>query len=286
MRFPLIVPRRFNAFTLIELLVVIAIAAVLAALLFPVFSKANDKGRQAACANSLRQLGAALQMYLDDYDSGYPLKSWGGGIQGYVKNAPLYRCPNDATGDAEYRGARLSANSYAMNFNLFRTRRSVDVLAPAQTVQLFEASGCRAELADASEGIRSDSQHPPQISCAGNGTSGGIVTIGPAQGDPEPEPPQYATGLIDNGKNASDSATGQYGSSLGRHSEGANYLAADGHVKWLKGVQVSAGENALASADPQSSTGCPYPGIHDPQNSEPCAEGVAHGRHVLTFSIR
>ncbi len=58
-----------NAFTLIELLVVIAIIALLSAILFPVFGQAREKARQATCMSNLKQLGAAMLMYAQDYDS-------------------------------------------------------------------------------------------------------------------------------------------------------------------------------------------------------------------------
>jgi prepilin-type N-terminal cleavage/methylation domain-containing protein/prepilin-type processing-associated H-X9-DG protein len=57
-----------RAFTLIELLVVIAIIAILAAILFPVFSQAKESGRQVACMSNMRQLGMAMHMYLNDHD--------------------------------------------------------------------------------------------------------------------------------------------------------------------------------------------------------------------------
>ena len=43
-----------RGFTLIELLVVIAIIAILAAILFPVFARAREAGRKAACMSNLR----------------------------------------------------------------------------------------------------------------------------------------------------------------------------------------------------------------------------------------
>ena len=59
-------------FTLIELLVVIAIIAILAAILFPVFSRARDKAQQAACISNLKQVGQSMGLYIDDYDEQFP----------------------------------------------------------------------------------------------------------------------------------------------------------------------------------------------------------------------
>lgn len=117
-------------FTLIELLVVIAIIAILAAILFPVFAKAREKGRQAACVSNVRQIGQSWMMYVQDYDESFPPNNsptkpggsdWmmrpGGAFpckpcrpihkvtgkaydarefaMPYVKNEGLYRCPSD-----------------------------------------------------------------------------------------------------------------------------------------------------------------------------------------------
>src|SRR6266849_9031003 len=105
-------------FTLIELLVVIAIIAILAAILFPVFAQAREKGRQTACLSNCKQLGLALMMYTSDYDDtlppckigntppyrhgcastgeGYPLwpAFWQDAVQPYAKNRGILRCPS------------------------------------------------------------------------------------------------------------------------------------------------------------------------------------------------
>jgi prepilin-type processing-associated H-X9-DG protein len=88
---------------LIELLVVIAIIAILAAILFPVFSKAREKARQTSCLSNLKQIDLAFLMYAQDYDESYPLFYWDGSawqppggwraeVQPYVRNAQLFIC--------------------------------------------------------------------------------------------------------------------------------------------------------------------------------------------------
>lgn len=111
-------------FTLIELLVVIAIIAILAAILFPVFATAKERGRQAKCLSNLKQLTVAFHQYVDDNDGLTPrvapfctwnpdAPNWCGTLQTsritdvrlgslwrYIRTSGVYICPTDVGRDA------------------------------------------------------------------------------------------------------------------------------------------------------------------------------------------
>jgi prepilin-type N-terminal cleavage/methylation domain-containing protein len=136
---------RRRGFTLIELLVVIAIIAILAAILFPVFVQAKERGRQAKCCSNLKQLSLAFFEYADDHNGFLPICSrrwiynggagtcspanaiewtgtqwlgWSdpvrtidvklGSLWGYVRNAEVYNCPTDRDMPAWSGGAKVT----------------------------------------------------------------------------------------------------------------------------------------------------------------------------------
>ncbi|MGC9316529.1 MAG: prepilin-type N-terminal cleavage/methylation domain-containing protein [Armatimonadota bacterium] len=115
---------RRRGFTLIELLVVIAIIAILAAILFPVFSRAREKARQSSCLSNVKQITLGCKMYVQDYDEFFPFALasiterqvgtyfakyyygdetrtyypiWVDVIMPYVMNEQLFRCPSRAS---------------------------------------------------------------------------------------------------------------------------------------------------------------------------------------------
>ena len=95
------------AFTLIELLVVIAIIAVLAGLAYPVYQRITGSGKATACISNLRQLGVALNAYLNDNEMRMPVLETGresisddvpvidNTLDKYVPDRRVFACPAD-----------------------------------------------------------------------------------------------------------------------------------------------------------------------------------------------
>jgi prepilin-type N-terminal cleavage/methylation domain-containing protein/prepilin-type processing-associated H-X9-DG protein len=213
---------RRAGFTLIELLVVIAIIAILAAILFPVFSQARESARASACLSNTKQLGTALMAYRSDYDSrgpfaGWPYndrsnnchqtdciytEDWQYTIQPYLKNIGVLRCPSDQT------SYDLRPVSYLYNNQLAESRRPPGenkVPSAADLVAIFEGYG-------------------PEWS----------ATMDPNLVPPDKKqfPVNMAREYTIWGSRAQWLARPDRGNM--RHHDGANVIFYDGHAKWKK----------------------------------------------------
>ena len=136
-------------FTLIELLIVVAIIALLLAILVPALSGVKRIARSVYCQGNLRQIGTAINMYLDDnkeyfyqrVNANHHFIGWRG-VGGYgtyrplnpyvslnreadqvgENNAKIARCPSDDGGilgrPPELKAFQYFGNSYETNIML------------------------------------------------------------------------------------------------------------------------------------------------------------------------
>jgi len=190
-----------KGFTLIELLVVIAIIAILAAILFPVFSKAREKAQQTSCLSNVKQLALASRMYIEDWD-GYwpatsltfdPLHSWTGCYQPYIKSWKICYCPSQG-------GRKEKQVSYAFNGE-DGWMHALDWYLPPGTNPDYNLQP--TNLVTVRQPVKTMLLCDTDANWGANG-------LGGPQGHMEPGRPSS------------------------RHNGGANFGFVDGHAKWYK----------------------------------------------------
>jgi prepilin-type N-terminal cleavage/methylation domain-containing protein/prepilin-type processing-associated H-X9-DG protein len=132
-----------RAFTLIELLVVIVVIAILATIALPVYTGVLERAKVTKDMNNLRQLGLAIQTYLNDNDQVLPATAtWPGTTATpvlypkYIATRKVFQSPFDNRPSLE---TDLAPVSYSINTNMFTVapgiaRNMAKVVSPASTI--------------------------------------------------------------------------------------------------------------------------------------------------------
>ncbi|MEN6355883.1 MAG: prepilin-type N-terminal cleavage/methylation domain-containing protein [Armatimonadota bacterium] len=147
--------RAIQGFTLIELLVVIAIIAILAAILFPVYTTAKEKANESMCLSNIRQIGVGTSMYLDNNNQKFPLLNyspwteptwWVTGVSKYISgNKKVWLCPS-----AKQRESGNQYRSYGANWYYVCGHNMAEIANPRATVYV-----CEGALDDANPPVES-----------------------------------------------------------------------------------------------------------------------------------
>ncbi len=101
-----------RGFTLIELLVVMAIILILAGLLTPGLFKAKQQAGKVSCANNMKQIGTALELYAGKHSDTYASTLLELNTDNDIDDTNVLNCPIAA---ASYSGYVVPTGATASN---------------------------------------------------------------------------------------------------------------------------------------------------------------------------
>lgn len=247
-----------KGYTVVEILVAIAVISILAAFVFPVLGRARERAKAAPCQSNLRQLGAALHQYVQDWDDSLPhsymlagggykreaLRSWMDGLFPYLNAKEVFLCPTNPAGwNAEEYWVTKKLNgtgvpgkgtvegmgrfpvSYGVNTYLFRGSFAAGLvlsgeLPESEIRRLEEVLKKRGYTPPASVHL-ADIPRPDATLAVGETRYGGVLDEFPY--------------LFFWRKDPSDGPELPF---LHHHARRMNFLFMDGHVKDLKFIQT------------------------------------------------
>jgi prepilin-type N-terminal cleavage/methylation domain-containing protein/prepilin-type processing-associated H-X9-DG protein len=132
-----------RAFTLIELLITVAIMFILAAIAVPAFAAVLERAKATKDASNLRQIGMAIQTYLNDNDQILPVTDIWPGTNAmpvlypkYVQTRKVFQSPFDKRASSEAND-ETPPISYSINTNMYvklgTNPNMLKVASPAST---------------------------------------------------------------------------------------------------------------------------------------------------------
>ena len=247
-------PKGRSAFTLIELLVVIAIIAILAAILFPVFARARENARRASCQSNLKQISLGIMQYTQDFDERFPQTvsdpgpaggttinyyGWVQLIQPYIKSYQLFQCPSETTTGTTWTDSShgyyagyvppSGANSDDQTDYFYNKFAGAPAGGYSTGATITQVNNPAVSILSGDQGINADNN-----GLQGQSDMPRYIAAG-EQGD-------LCAGIlgaasVTSGNCSNRAALDRTGAAI-RHLDGANYLFADGHVKFQKPSQI------------------------------------------------
>lgn len=221
-----------RGFTLIELLVVIAIIAILAAILFPVFSQAKAAAKKTADLSNQKQIATAIMLYAGDNDDRTcathhdleagetiaDLYTWYQPLQPYVKNRDIFRDPSLNDSVTLFPSPLFTPQVWAT----YRTDYLINgFFSHGASLGLPSRPAEQILMGERHSGIAFFDYHPwPSSSVDGSWERGFLDGSG------------YKIGDLESDSQVPDP------SNVGRHAGGNNYSFVDGHAKWFKFAQT------------------------------------------------
>ncbi|MBI1871806.1 prepilin-type N-terminal cleavage/methylation domain-containing protein [Candidatus Collierbacteria bacterium] len=113
---------RKNGFTLLELLVVVGLIAIIMAFAFTNYTKAQQKTRDIARKNDLKQVQKSLELYKNDQNPQTYPANWSSLVSSYIKAIPVDPREKGSDGSwADYTYVQGSAFTYTMTACLENT---------------------------------------------------------------------------------------------------------------------------------------------------------------------